>query len=206
MDMLHAMGPETVVITSSDLQAPLGNDYLIALGSHRKSKWRAPSLPVPSFNLAVLAVTPWSGSIRPMCSAWKEHRFLSEPLSCSNVSSGDTGAAPWGWNKSWVWSQPRQDSVPILWAQHLSKVSRTGGGGTQNPSDNPELGRQTSSEINLEKSVSTSGQKGCTQEYLDHISGAQAWASMQLLGRGGGCPRQGLLGLLDLVLTLVVRM
>jgi len=38
MDMLHAMGPETVVITSSDLQAPLGNDYLIALGSHRKSK------------------------------------------------------------------------------------------------------------------------------------------------------------------------
>uniref|UniRef100_A0A674GV06 Pyridoxal kinase n=1 Tax=Taeniopygia guttata TaxID=59729 RepID=A0A674GV06_TAEGU len=38
MDMLHAMGPETVVITSSDLQAPLGNDYLIALGSHRKTK------------------------------------------------------------------------------------------------------------------------------------------------------------------------
>ncbi|KAM9206028.1 pyridoxal kinase isoform 2-T2 [Mergus octosetaceus] len=37
MDMLHAMGPETVVITSSDLQAPLGNDYLIALGSHRKT-------------------------------------------------------------------------------------------------------------------------------------------------------------------------
>ncbi|XP_064353153.1 pyridoxal kinase isoform X2 [Dromaius novaehollandiae] len=38
MDMLHAMGPETVVITSSDLQAPLGNGYLIALGSHRKTK------------------------------------------------------------------------------------------------------------------------------------------------------------------------
>ncbi|KFO97311.1 Pyridoxal kinase, partial [Calypte anna] len=38
MDMLHAMGPETVVITSSDLQAPLGNDYLIALGSHRITK------------------------------------------------------------------------------------------------------------------------------------------------------------------------
>ncbi|XP_052530223.1 pyridoxal kinase isoform X2 [Tympanuchus pallidicinctus] len=37
MDMLHAMGPETVVITSSDLQAPLGNDYLIALGSYRKT-------------------------------------------------------------------------------------------------------------------------------------------------------------------------
>ncbi|XP_019379419.1 PREDICTED: pyridoxal kinase [Gavialis gangeticus] len=38
MDMLHAMGPETVVITSSDLQAPLGNDYLIALGSQRKTE------------------------------------------------------------------------------------------------------------------------------------------------------------------------
>ncbi|KAJ7320619.1 hypothetical protein JRQ81_020130, partial [Phrynocephalus forsythii] len=36
MDMLHNMGPETVVITSSDLQAPSGDDYLIALGSHRK--------------------------------------------------------------------------------------------------------------------------------------------------------------------------
>uniref|UniRef100_A0A8C9FFF4 Pyridoxal kinase n=1 Tax=Pavo cristatus TaxID=9049 RepID=A0A8C9FFF4_PAVCR len=44
MDMLHAMGPETVVITSSDLQAPLGNDYLIALGSYRKSKLQTASL------------------------------------------------------------------------------------------------------------------------------------------------------------------
>lgn len=76
MDMLHAMGPETVVITSSDLQAPLGNDYLIALGSHRKSKSGAPSLPVLSFKLSVLAVTPWRSSfIRPICSAWQEHRF-----------------------------------------------------------------------------------------------------------------------------------
>ncbi|NXT29715.1 PDXK kinase, partial [Syrrhaptes paradoxus] len=38
MDMLHAMGPETVVITSSDLQGALGNDHLIALGSHRRTK------------------------------------------------------------------------------------------------------------------------------------------------------------------------
>ncbi|XP_029143038.1 pyridoxal kinase-like, partial [Protobothrops mucrosquamatus] len=30
MDMLHNMGPEMVVITSSDLPAPSGNDYLIA--------------------------------------------------------------------------------------------------------------------------------------------------------------------------------
>ncbi|XP_066478516.1 pyridoxal kinase [Tiliqua scincoides] len=37
MDILHNMGPETVVITSSDLQAPSGNDYLIALGSQRRT-------------------------------------------------------------------------------------------------------------------------------------------------------------------------
>ncbi|XP_015685814.2 pyridoxal kinase, partial [Protobothrops mucrosquamatus] len=36
MDMLHNMGPEMVVITSSDLPAPSGNDYLIALGSQRR--------------------------------------------------------------------------------------------------------------------------------------------------------------------------
>uniref|UniRef100_A0A8C6DG96 Pyridoxal kinase n=1 Tax=Moschus moschiferus TaxID=68415 RepID=A0A8C6DG96_MOSMO len=35
MDMLHAMGPDTVVITSSDLLSPRGNDYLMALGSQR---------------------------------------------------------------------------------------------------------------------------------------------------------------------------
>uniref|UniRef100_A0A8C8W3S3 Pyridoxal kinase n=1 Tax=Peromyscus maniculatus bairdii TaxID=230844 RepID=A0A8C8W3S3_PERMB len=32
MDMLHCMGPDTVVITSSDLPSPQGSDYLIALG------------------------------------------------------------------------------------------------------------------------------------------------------------------------------
>ncbi|ERE86846.1 pyridoxal kinase-like protein [Cricetulus griseus] len=35
MDMLHCMGPDTVVITSSDLPSPQGTDYLIALGSQR---------------------------------------------------------------------------------------------------------------------------------------------------------------------------
>ncbi|KAL8190453.1 UNVERIFIED_CONTAM: hypothetical protein K2H54_054412 [Gekko kuhli] len=37
MDILHNMGPETVVITSSDLQSPSGKDYLIALGSQRRT-------------------------------------------------------------------------------------------------------------------------------------------------------------------------
>ncbi|XP_040842613.1 pyridoxal kinase isoform X2 [Ochotona curzoniae] len=35
MDLLHSMGPDTVVITSSDLPSPKGSDYLIALGSQR---------------------------------------------------------------------------------------------------------------------------------------------------------------------------
>ncbi|XP_014642365.1 PREDICTED: pyridoxal kinase isoform X1 [Ceratotherium simum simum] len=38
MDMLHSMGPDTVVITSSDLPSPRGPDYLIALGSQRMRK------------------------------------------------------------------------------------------------------------------------------------------------------------------------
>ncbi|XP_055975211.1 pyridoxal kinase [Sorex fumeus] len=35
MDVLHSMGPDTVVITSSDLPSPRGSDYLTALGSQR---------------------------------------------------------------------------------------------------------------------------------------------------------------------------
>ncbi|XP_064413274.1 pyridoxal kinase [Latimeria chalumnae] len=38
MDMLHAMGPETVVISSSDLQSSLGNNFLLVLGSQKKTK------------------------------------------------------------------------------------------------------------------------------------------------------------------------
>uniref|UniRef100_UPI00398EADAB pyridoxal kinase-like n=1 Tax=Pristiophorus japonicus TaxID=55135 RepID=UPI00398EADAB len=36
MDVLHAMGPDTVVITSSDLPSALGDGYLVTLGSQRK--------------------------------------------------------------------------------------------------------------------------------------------------------------------------
>ncbi|XP_077149663.1 pyridoxal kinase [Ranitomeya variabilis] len=36
MDMLHSLGPSTVVITSSDLPASRGSDYLITLGSQRR--------------------------------------------------------------------------------------------------------------------------------------------------------------------------
>ncbi|XP_004696959.1 pyridoxal kinase [Echinops telfairi] len=38
MDVLHSMGPDTVVITSSDLPSPRGSDYLIALGSQRTKR------------------------------------------------------------------------------------------------------------------------------------------------------------------------
>lgn len=40
MDMLHAMGPDTVVITSSDLPSPRGKDYLIALGARGRDPRR----------------------------------------------------------------------------------------------------------------------------------------------------------------------
>ncbi|XP_073524908.1 pyridoxal kinase [Phyllobates terribilis] len=36
MDMLHSLGPNTVVITSSDLPASRGSDYLITLASQRR--------------------------------------------------------------------------------------------------------------------------------------------------------------------------
>lgn len=38
MDVLHSMGPDTVVITSSDLLSARGSSYLIALGSQRTRK------------------------------------------------------------------------------------------------------------------------------------------------------------------------
>ncbi|KAL6031208.1 hypothetical protein STEG23_024703 [Scotinomys teguina] len=37
-DMLHCTGPDTVVITSSDLPSPQGSDYKIAMGSQRMRK------------------------------------------------------------------------------------------------------------------------------------------------------------------------
>ncbi|XP_018595452.1 pyridoxal kinase isoform X1 [Scleropages formosus] len=38
MDLLHKMGPDTVVITSSDLPSRLGDRFLVALGSQRSVK------------------------------------------------------------------------------------------------------------------------------------------------------------------------
>lgn len=46
MDVLHSMGPDTVVITSSDLPSPQGSDYLIALGSQRKRESCPPHPPL----------------------------------------------------------------------------------------------------------------------------------------------------------------
>lgn len=41
MDLLHAMGPDTVVITSSDLPSRLGDRFLVSLGSQRHGTWPA---------------------------------------------------------------------------------------------------------------------------------------------------------------------
>ncbi|XP_034754349.1 pyridoxal kinase-like [Etheostoma cragini] len=38
MDLLHAMGPDTVVITSSDLPSRLGDRFLVSLGSQRHGR------------------------------------------------------------------------------------------------------------------------------------------------------------------------
>ncbi|XP_045139569.1 LOW QUALITY PROTEIN: pyridoxal kinase-like [Echinops telfairi] len=38
IDVLRSMGPDTMVITSSDLPSPRGSDYLIALGSQRTKR------------------------------------------------------------------------------------------------------------------------------------------------------------------------
>ena len=53
MDMLHSMGPDTVVITSSDLLSPRGSDYLMALGSQRTRR-SPPSAVLPPAALAQL--------------------------------------------------------------------------------------------------------------------------------------------------------
>lgn len=38
MDLLHKMGPETVVLTSTDLPSKQGDQFLVALGSQRSGK------------------------------------------------------------------------------------------------------------------------------------------------------------------------
>lgn len=38
MDLLHKMGPETVVLTSTDLPSKQGDQFLVALGSQKISK------------------------------------------------------------------------------------------------------------------------------------------------------------------------
>lgn len=49
MDELHAMGPDTVVITSSNLLSPRGRDFLTALGSQRiRKSWEGLGPPVRS--------------------------------------------------------------------------------------------------------------------------------------------------------------
>lgn len=49
MDLLHKMGPETVVLTSTDLPSKLGDQYLVALGSQKIGSLRALQYPnIPS--------------------------------------------------------------------------------------------------------------------------------------------------------------
>lgn len=45
MDLLHEMGPETVVLTSTDLPSKNGDQYLVALGSQKKGNQHAEQYP-----------------------------------------------------------------------------------------------------------------------------------------------------------------
>lgn len=40
MDLLHQMGPDMVVLTSTDLISPHGGQFLVALGSQKMGKAR----------------------------------------------------------------------------------------------------------------------------------------------------------------------
>lgn len=62
MDLLHCMGPDTVVITSSDLPSPQGSDYLIALGSQRMSKSLSHMLSSAPGTISLCS--PWRSGLR----------------------------------------------------------------------------------------------------------------------------------------------
>ena len=79
MDMLHSMGPDTVVITSSDLLSPRGSDYLMALGSQRTRR-SPPSAVLPP--AAGPSRLPRLGSVgRKSCLTQQWPAFFSQHLS-----------------------------------------------------------------------------------------------------------------------------
>ncbi|KAM9317500.1 pyridoxal kinase [Gastrophryne carolinensis] len=90
MDMLHALGPDTVVITSSDLPAPRGPNYLIMLGSQRRvgEDGQAHTLRISLELPRVDAVFVGTGDLfAAMLLAWTHHHPNNFKLACEKTLS-----------------------------------------------------------------------------------------------------------------------
>ncbi|XP_053310928.1 pyridoxal kinase isoform X1 [Spea bombifrons] len=90
MDMLHALGPSTVVITSSELPASRGAEYLITLGSHRRvgkdGQVRTQRICLESPR--VEAVFVGTGDLfAAMLLAWTHHHPSNFKLACEKTVS-----------------------------------------------------------------------------------------------------------------------
>ncbi|XP_072280425.1 pyridoxal kinase [Pyxicephalus adspersus] len=88
MDMLHSMGPNTVVITSSDLPASRGPDYLVTMGSQRRvgEDGQMHSLRICLELPRVDAVFVGTGDLfAAMLLAWTHHHPNNFKLACEKT-------------------------------------------------------------------------------------------------------------------------
>ncbi|XP_069801289.1 pyridoxal kinase isoform X2 [Dendropsophus ebraccatus] len=90
MDMLHSLGPSTVVITSSDLPASRGSDYLITLASQRRvgEDGQIQTLRICFELPKVDAVFVGTGDLfAAMLLAWTHHHPNNFKLACEKTVS-----------------------------------------------------------------------------------------------------------------------
>ncbi|XP_040278681.1 pyridoxal kinase [Bufo bufo] len=90
MDMLHSLGPSTVVITSSDLPSSRGSDYLITLGSQRRvgEDGQIKTLRICLELPRVDAVFVGTGDLfAAMLLAWTHHHPSNFKLACEKTAS-----------------------------------------------------------------------------------------------------------------------
>lgn len=120
MDLLHAMGPDTVVITSSDLPARLGDRFLVSLGSQRHGNallndGMCISAAWPHLNLCSI-----SQPVRPDGSRTTERVRLEVPkVDAVFVGTGDLFAAML---LAWTHHYPNDLKVPTPWKQHTIEL------------------------------------------------------------------------------------
>ncbi|KAE8621000.1 hypothetical protein XENTR_v10004646 [Xenopus tropicalis] len=90
MDKLHSLGPDTVVITSSELPASRGADYLVTLGSQRKvdAQGRIHTQRISLELPRVEAVFVGTGDLfAAMLLAWTHHHPNDFKLACEKTVS-----------------------------------------------------------------------------------------------------------------------